>query len=510
MLDYKFQDEAVAQAHNHSIGQIILPTGTGKSTIESRIIEEKIEQANGFGIYVIATPRILLTNQLMKTVIEHLAKKGKMVRRAVVHSGGDPDFKYEDYSDYEIVRLIEGAGAVTTKNSQSLGDEIIKAHQANCPIIICSTYHSLDIVTIAAGKVEKRINTTLCDEAHNVVSKDFFNAVTEIKKVTDNIFFFTATQRVTASDEGRGMNNTTFYGQKICERTPLEMIEQGYIVRPRLHLVQIDEDESAQAVAIADSFNEHCKLVKGHAKLLVNCNDSDQLIAIVESAEFKQFAAQQQILDPNFKVFYISSVTGYNGDKSKNKEQFVRDLNEHNGPAVILHIKMLTEGIDVPDMSGIMVMGSMGKSRFLQTLGRATRLALADRTAFETDLYFPDEWENMVKPFSYVIVPVFSDSGDDLKEEICDLVEELRSAGFDPSEDIIVSVEKGVAQPEEIDPACEPDAKKLKSMYNLIVEIKHVIESEEDASLRRSTEEKLKKFIEEDRIEDLFKMLTTA
>lgn len=506
MLDYAFQTEAVNAAMATNIGQVILPTGTGKSTVQSRIIEESIKVKPGFGIYVIASPRILLTNQLMKNVIEHLAKRGQIARRVTVHSGKDVDFCFDltkADAEYTAMRkMIRGAIGTKATNKSSLVKEIEQAKEANVPLVICSTYHSIDIVTSACSDVN--IDVVLCDEAHNIVSLEFFKSIKEIKQVTNSIFYFTATQRTTKSDSGRGMNNVDFYGPVICQRKPSEMIEQGYIVRPRLHLVDVAGDTKAQARAVISAFKEHQSIVKGSAKLLISCNDTTQLTKIVESKEFKDFEKEQATLDASYKTFYISSHTGYNGDTGKKKEDFVRDLNQHTGSALVFHIRMLTEGIDVPDMTGVMIMGSMEKSRFLQTLGRSTRLNLIDREAFKTGKYAPSNINKMVKPYAYVILPIFTD-GEDLCSEICSLVDDLRDHGFDPREDVIIKDERGVVRPVDFEMSATQEDKKPRSLLNAIIEIKHYIEQEDETAIRLTRQLTYEKLLKEGNMGEFFK-----
>jgi superfamily II DNA or RNA helicase len=60
---WDYQIEARDAVLNSQIGQVISPTGTGKSVIQSSVFEELIKgsMVNGksvFGIYVILTPRI--------------------------------------------------------------------------------------------------------------------------------------------------------------------------------------------------------------------------------------------------------------------------------------------------------------------------------------------------------------------------------------------------------------------------------------------------------------------
>ena len=49
-------------------GIICHPTGTGKTLIQSRSISSNIKQANAPLVYVILSPRIMLSNQLLADV----------------------------------------------------------------------------------------------------------------------------------------------------------------------------------------------------------------------------------------------------------------------------------------------------------------------------------------------------------------------------------------------------------------------------------------------------------
>jgi hypothetical protein len=49
----------------------------------------------------------------------------------------------------------------------------------------------------------------------------------------------------------------------------------------------------------------------------------------------------------------------------------------------------------------------------------------------------PEELDRMFKPFSYIIIPNITNNNEDDKENFISLINDLRSYGFDPSEDII-------------------------------------------------------------------------
>jgi superfamily II DNA or RNA helicase len=57
-----YQLEARDSVLDSQLGQVISPTGTGKSVIQGSIFIDLMTNNKGFGVYAILTPRILLTN----------------------------------------------------------------------------------------------------------------------------------------------------------------------------------------------------------------------------------------------------------------------------------------------------------------------------------------------------------------------------------------------------------------------------------------------------------------
>lgn len=53
---YDYQKEVILLTDNSNLGQIILPTGTGKSFIEAAILQKAIEKDKSFNIYLVNVP----------------------------------------------------------------------------------------------------------------------------------------------------------------------------------------------------------------------------------------------------------------------------------------------------------------------------------------------------------------------------------------------------------------------------------------------------------------------
>jgi hypothetical protein len=86
-----------------------------------------------------------------------------------------------------------------------------------------------------------------------------------------------------------------------------------------------------------------------------------------------------------------------------------------------------------------MPLRTLGKAKFLQTYGRAARLDIEDRDRITKGEITPDQLGDMNKPYAWVIVPTIIHGDDDNKENIKNLIAELRDYNFKPSEDIVTT-----------------------------------------------------------------------
>ena len=183
-------------------------------------------------------------------------------------------------------------------------------------------------------------------------------------------------------------------------------------------------------------------------------------------------------------MFDISSATGarINGETVK-RDVFLKELRAmtDTDEAIIIHHDILAEGIDVPGITGVMPLISLKKSKFLQTLGRATRLHGSDRARLYTEKMLPEELKRFVKPYAWLIVPMYGEIGEDLRDDMKEMIRELRDHGFNPSEDIMVRQERGLAKLVPIRVVNE----KTRSMTGLLdfaADVIHQLEAEEEAN----------------------------
>lgn len=470
------QTGAIASLSDAVRGTINLPTGTGKTLIQSRAIVNAINDDPTSKVYVILSPRILLSNQLMGDVKNDLVINKQDCQYLVVHSGPAES----EYSSLEEELNIPYRETPSTTSHQGIIDEYKKAQREKVPMIISGTYHSADRIVGSGIPVE----ILFCDEAHYLVQEQFSWIVSD-PFPANRSYFFTATLRETPSNEGLGMNNSTLFGEVLYQKLPIDLINAGEMVRPRMHIVDMSHDpegEEGDGLAVAEAFIEHQSNINVGAKLLVVSKDgSDNLNALVTHPEIQRLLNVR----PSLRIFDVSSEYGARIDgECTSRKEFLDKLRsmKDSDEAIIIHYDILSEGIDVPGITGVMPLRSLKKSKFLQTLGRSTRLHNNDRKRLYDGTMMSDELPKFVKPYAWLIIPIYGSIGDDLYAEMKEMVRELRNYGFNPVEDVFVKQKRGKSQLVQIQPTSVP-TKAMTSLLEFSATVIHDIEDEDEAQL---------------------------
>ena len=438
---YDYQVEAAEATNNHDKGIVVMPTGTGKTFVQAGIIANDIQNNPGFRIYVVNAPRIMLSFQLLEEVFKFNVNNNIDARYMTVHSG---KMEQQDLDEYRSQNSEFGFSKINSTTSPTeVNSIIVKAKEANQPLIFFSTYNSA--IRIEQGRGNEVINIVLNDEAHYLVQERFNTDFNEME--TKRKYFFTATTKETPSDEGLGMNNVDFYGEKIYTMSPAEAIQRGKIVRPRVHIVSANNNEVMTpeeldknlGKLVINSFNEHGKLLKNNlkAKMLIAASGLDDMKLLIESEEIKNF------VNNGGRFFAVASdqeVNNYINGERVNRRQFLKQLQvdgaNPNQELIVIHYDILTEGIDVPGLTGVLFLRDQRKSKFIQTFGRVARLDRNDRRLIEKKVITPNDLEQMNKPYAWVIIPAVLREDDDKLANLESLIEELRDFNFNPSEDI--------------------------------------------------------------------------
>ena len=142
------QAQALQAMADDDLGQIIVPTGGGKTMC---MIMDTVRQLEKFGTVVVVAPRILLAEQLQREFMEIVEGYYDDVSVMHVHSGKIKGI-------FSSTNPLEIQGFIETNAGRK---------------ILFTTYHSLHRIQESGVNVD----TIYFDEAHNSVQKNFFPAV---------------------------------------------------------------------------------------------------------------------------------------------------------------------------------------------------------------------------------------------------------------------------------------------------------------------------------------------
>ena len=365
------QTKAVKAMLRNTKGQIIIPTGGGKTMCMIDDAMNEFSRTVSSKTIVVVAPRILLANQLSAEFLYHnldgAAEPNATVNVMHVHSGETHHFS-------------------TTKT-----DELENwYHNSVKNILIFTTYHSLHKIQ---ESLDIEVDTIYFDEAHNSVQKNFFPATEHFSHLAKRCYFFTATPKHSRSPIKAGMNWPE-YGQVICQVPAPQLVKEGYILPPKVEVYQsriLHKDElviERDCEQMIDSIDSICK-----NKVLICAKTTKQIINLLSHTDFIQ-----ELSERGYSWMTITSKTGAIIDGEKvNREEFFNTLNTWGKDAtkkfVVLHHSILSEGINVNGLEAVLFLRSMNYISISQTIGRVIRLGDATKT------------------FGLVCIPVYSKVG---------------------------------------------------------------------------------------------------
>ena len=338
------QEQAIKAMLRNDKGQVIVPTGGGKTICMIEDAKNELSRTNTLQTIVVVAPRILLASQLSAEFLEHIVGVDVMH----VHSGETHHF--------------------STTNSIDLThwDSINPHHNK----LIFTTYHSLH--KIQNSMVE--VDTIYFDESHNAVQKNFIEAVEYYSIYASRCYFFTATPKHSLTPFKVGMNDADIFGQVICNVPAPKLVKQGYILPPKVVINKIDLPDDDR---FAYEHDRDCVLDTIDAqdvdKILICARSTKQIINLVTHSTFVV-----DLISRGYSWLMITSKTGAVIDGKKvDREEFFNTLNtwgkDSSKRFVVLHHSILSEGINVKGLEAAMFLRSMDYITISQTIGRVIR-----------------------------------------------------------------------------------------------------------------------------------------
>jgi superfamily II DNA or RNA helicase len=343
------QERGDVAMQQHNLGQLIYPTGGGKTLNMIMDAVRQFQSATPQTIVVVA-PRILLSEQLSSEFLEFITNAAVFH----VHSG---ETHHESSTRPDVI-------SQWVENNQS-------RHK-----LIVTTYNSLQRLVDA----EIDVDTIYFDEAHNSVKRNFFPATEHFSANANRCYFFTATRKTSLTPSKPGMNDIDVYGNIICRVSAPELVAGGYIVAPKIIAKKFEVLDGKQITAECDSSNLmetlddiDCK------KILVCVKSAKQLINLVSQSD-----CITELQSRGYSYLYITSKTGAVIDGKKvDREVFFDTLNawgrDSSKKFVCLHRSILSEGINVSELEAVVFLRNMDVIELTQTIGRVLRKGGKDK-----------------------------------------------------------------------------------------------------------------------------------
>ena len=350
----KHQQRILDRMLAYEKGQIIVPTGGGKTLTMILDTQRRHDVINNGTTTVVVAPRILLAEQLCSEFLEVIDTANTHIMH--VHSG-----ETHHFSSTKADKIHMFANVARTAGEN---------------VIIFTSYNSLHRIEEA----DIEVNTIYFDEAHNSVKKNFFPATEFFAENADRCYFYTATPKHSLTPNKPGMN-WSVYGQ-ILENVPApELVQQGYILPPKVVVKKLDVIKGRKVMYAEDGDNLIETIDDNEVdKILICARSTKQIMGLISQSNFVA-----DLVERDYHWMMITSKTGAIIDGKKvDREKFFETLNkwgkESDRKFVVIHHSILSEGINVNGLEAVIFMRNMDYIGISQSIGRVIRLGAESKT----------------------------------------------------------------------------------------------------------------------------------
>lgn len=400
----QWQQEALSKISEVEPGKVVLcdaTCGAGKSTVQALHIASemaRLEEQGKHGIFMIASPRLMLNGQLYGGLEEKIENFHERVRVYNLSSGDLVDENGNTIikmSDVKLDGMGRGSLANTLKKKHVLIVGCFKTLNNN--VEEGEPIEALEKLLNARTKTAEDVfDVVVIDEVHKGFKKNTFKT---LNKMSRFLTLYSATPTKTNKTNADEEINYGFS----------RALEDGVVVKPVLYTVTADEltDENKMDIKcsrINSVFKHlHGKYSAGDrlGKRPVLCvfdNGVDNLnvyrdslkkiygdeidVAVYASAKTVRVKDSKGVTQSTYEL-----KMNFNGVEVDSKEELRRLQEDSNKPLVILSAYMLQEGIDMPYINGVLVLGEKTDTNLYQAVCRGDRLA-EDKDHF--NVYVPD------------------------------------------------------------------------------------------------------------------------
>jgi hypothetical protein len=203
------------------------------------------------------------------------------------------------------------------------------------------------------------------------------------------------------------MNNKEVYGDVIADIPATKLVEQGYILPPKLIIKHIDVQDQIinETKYIIDAIDE-----VNVNKVVICARSTKQIVKLADSNFVDEISSR------GYSFMYITSKTGaFINGKRASREEFFEVLNAWgNDPYkkfIVLHHSILSEGINVRGLEAALFLRNMDIVGLCQTIGRVIRKG------------------DVTKTHGIVCVPVYDNVGINTAKRVTNVVNTVFTEG---------------------------------------------------------------------------------
>ena len=370
------QVDAIKASMEHDFGLFDITCGLGKTLIQASIIYLNLEKAvnEGRSFKCIWVCHRLMLERQVKSVFEYFFGfdfNRLNCKIVTLNSEGDNSFKNVANDSMETG---DGSNVIYLTTTASIND-YIKLHSGT----------KQDGKLYFAQNVLKHMDLYVHDESHKEFSDAMVRTVTNAM-TGKKAFFFTATP-------GKYLTENL---PTICKCSYAQAVAASYIVKPRFFPVKAIDLANLNSNALSNIVIRAAKHLKQSRRTEVStlCVFMPSVDAVYHVGNilneykkvhphFKKFNVYEIISEKRLEVDDITVQVGlrvngsmYNHNYRKyTKNEILKILKNDSEPKIILNAFMLTEGIDLPNINGVLIACEKSDASLYQAVCRGCRTA---------------------------------------------------------------------------------------------------------------------------------------
>ena len=378
-LTFNYRDpqvDAIKASMEHDFGLFDMTCGLGKTLIQASIIYLNLEKAinEGRSFKCIWVCHRLMLERQVKSVFEYFfGFDFNRLNCKIVTLNSEGDRSFKNVAN-DAMDTGDGTNVIYLTTTASIND-YVKLHSGT----------KQDGKLYFAQNVLKHMDLYIHDESHKEFSEAMVKTVTNAM-TSKKAYFFTATPGKYLTQNLPTISKCT-YAQAVAER---------YIVKPRFFPVKAIDLANLNVNALGNIVIRSAKHLKQSRRPEVPtlCVFMPSVDAVYHVGtilndykkvhpHFKKFNVYEIISEKKLEVDDITVQVGlrlngsmYNSSYRKyTKDKILEILKNDPEPKIILNAFMLTEGIDLPNINGVLIACEKSDASLYQAVCRGCRIA---------------------------------------------------------------------------------------------------------------------------------------